>query len=155
MNLDVLAIVVALAAIVTLFYMRQTSARSVGKEYFYGIVGMFLLLALVAVVIDFYNTAPTAANSAVYNANIVSNTLYQNGNYSTLYVYADTSAFATAYVGANAASLVKVANESAVFVGGIGVVQYNLTETVAVPPYYFYLFNYSDTKFVAEYSNTT
>lgn len=153
---DILAVVLALIGVIVMFYYRQQHARSVGKEYFYGIVGLFLLLALLAVLIDFYTYAPAPVASSVWAANIVSNTVYQNGNASTLYLYAVTQGSSAAYIGSNANALVLVANQDAVLSGATGSVVYNLTETVVVPPYYYYRFNYAGiTAFSGEYSNTT
>jgi hypothetical protein len=152
---DILAIVIALCAVIGLFYYKQTTAKSVGKEYFYGIVGLFLLVALVAVLIDFYSNQPTPVASGFYTANIVSNTIYQNANNSVLYIYAVTQGMAAASMGGSSNTLGVVANESATYVG-VGALTYNITEMVAVPAYWYYKFNYlGTTKFIAGYTNTT
>ena len=67
-----------------------------------------------------------------------------------------TQGTSAAYIGSNANALVLVANEDVVLSGVVGSILHNFTETVVVPPYYYYKFNYTGTTaFTGEYSNTT
>jgi hypothetical protein len=86
---------------------------------------------------DIYVGNPSASLQPL---SIATNTLYQNSNYSTLYIYATSNSGLKAWLGLNQSQMQMVISD------------YNNTALLVVPPQWYYKFNFTTGNFIGEYT---
>ena len=117
---------------------------------------MFLAVPVLLVAAFYMLNLPSLSVGSPFTMNVVSNTIYQNTNSSTLYIYSIThSAPLTAWLGSNTSNMPEVVDERGGSVDVAGVLYsltgYNMSAVLAVPQGQYYKFNYTDASFVGEY----
>ena len=141
-------ILLAFVAVVFGFVLLAESKIKAEKVFYI----LFAFIAMIALLgwADIYASNPSASLQPL---SIASNTLYQNSNYSTLYIYATTSSKLQAWLGANQSQMQLVINDQGQLVTTLTGVSltYNDTALLVVPPGWYYKFNFTSGNFVGVY----
>lgn len=114
--------------------MADRKIRGVGVIIFF----MFIMTASV-----FMSAAQQQTTATLFPMNVITNTVYQNTNSSSLFIYATASGGVQSFMGNSIAD--------------ISFVQSSGSQTLVVPPFFYYQLNYtgSYTSFAGEILNTS
>ena len=149
-------LVIGFIGIAFLCFMKQASAKSVAREYFYGFMGLFFIAAMLGGLYVYYGSyALFNPTPSVFPLTVTTNTVYLNANAAPLYISAITSGQVVGWVGNSIRPNTMVINayES---LSGVGVsLSYNASATAVVPAGFYYKFNYTgSTSFVGTITGT-
>ncbi|MGC8940922.1 MAG: hypothetical protein ACP5JY_02725 [Candidatus Nanoarchaeia archaeon] len=111
-------------------------SKSRPEKIFYIFFAFIAMIALLGWA-DIYVGNPSASLQPL---SIATNTLYQNSNYSTLYIYATSNSGLKAWLGLNQSQMQMVISD------------YNNTALLVVPSQWYYKFNFTTGNFIGEYT---
>lgn len=111
--------------------LREAMVVHIRRFFFFNIAILILIFQI-------------AFASSIFPMNIISNTIYQNANSVPLYIYGQTGGTMAGYAGATSSNMLELTNSSISLSGVVGAtLLYRESVAIAVPPNFYYLFNYS------------